>query len=47
MGERMSAIQRRSYLSPSQNDGPSSKTLIDAGLKKMTVAMRNAVNMKR
>ena len=47
MGNKMMAIQRRSYFKPSQNEGPNSNMPIDAGLKKITVAIRKAVNMHR
>lgn len=47
MGKRIMAIQRRSYFKPSQKADPSSSTPIDSGLKKITVAIRKAVNMHR
>ena len=47
MGNRMMAIQRKSYFKPSQNAGNRSNTPVDGGLKHTTVAMRKAVNMHR
>ena len=47
MGNKMMAIQRRSYFKPSQKEGHNSNMPVDAGLKQITVAIRKAVNMHR